>query len=70
MEFDGVYGNASVDPHGRRLGNQPYGYTSFHFDRTPGPDFSGPNVVTVRASSCVAGDPQIRRSTAPAGTRV
>ena len=51
VEFDGVYRNAVVYLNGRKLGNQPYGYTSFCFDLTPDLDFSGPNVLAVRVDN-------------------
>jgi beta-galactosidase len=51
VEFDGVYRDATVYLNGRKLGNQPYGYTSFRFDLTPDLDFSGPNVLAVRVDN-------------------
>jgi beta-galactosidase len=48
VEFDGVYRDATVWFNGRKLGTQPYGYTSFRFDLTPDLDFSKPNVLAVR----------------------
>ena len=51
VEFDGVYRDATVYINGRKLGNQPYGYTSFRFDLTPELDFSGPNVLAVRVDN-------------------
>jgi beta-galactosidase len=51
VEFDGVYRDATVYVNGRKLGNQPYGYTSFRFDLTPRLDFSGPNVLAVRVDN-------------------
>jgi beta-galactosidase len=51
VEFDGVYRNATVFLNGRKLGNQPYGYSSFRFDLTPDLDFSGPNVLAVRVDN-------------------
>ena len=51
VEFDGVYRNATVYLNGHKLGNQPYGYTSFNFDVTPDLDFSGPNVLAVRVDN-------------------
>jgi len=51
VEFDGVYRDATVYLNGRKLGNQPYGYTSFHFDLTPELDFSAPNVLAVRVDN-------------------
>jgi beta-galactosidase len=51
VEFDGVYRDATVYLNGRKLGNQPYGYTSFYFDLTPGLDFAGPNILAVRVDN-------------------
>ena len=51
VELDGVYRDAAVYLNGRRLGNQPYGYTSFRFDLTPDLDFSGSNVLAVRVDN-------------------
>lgn len=51
VEFDGVYRNATGYLNGHKLGNQPYGYTSFSFDVTPDLDFSGPNVLAVRVDN-------------------
>jgi beta-galactosidase len=51
IEFDGVYRDATVYLNGRKLGTQPYGYTSFRFDLTPDLDFSGPNVLAVRVDN-------------------
>ena len=49
--FDGVYRDATVYLNGRKLGNQPYGYTSFSFDLTPDLDFTAPNVLAVRVDN-------------------
>ena len=51
VEFDGVYRDATVYLNGHKLGNQPYGYTSFSFDVTPDLDFSGLNVLAVRVDN-------------------
>jgi beta-galactosidase len=51
VEFDGVYMNATVFLNGRKLGTQPYGYTSFHFDLTPDLDFTAPNTIAVRVDN-------------------
>jgi len=51
VEFDGVYRNAAVYLNGRKLGNQPYGYTSFRLDLTPDLDFATPNVLAVRVDN-------------------
>ncbi|MGC4048895.1 MAG: glycoside hydrolase family 2 TIM barrel-domain containing protein [Paludibaculum sp.] len=49
--FDGVYRSATVYLNGHKLGNQPYGYTSFRFDLTPELDYSQPNVLAVRVDN-------------------
>src|SRR5699024_5259252 len=36
VEFDGAYMNAEVYLNGKKLGDHPYGYTSFAFDLTDG----------------------------------
>jgi len=51
VEFDGVYRDATVYLNGHTLGTQPYGYTSFAFDLTPGLNFAGPNVLAVRVDN-------------------
>jgi beta-galactosidase len=51
IEFDGVYRDATVWLNGRKLGTQPYGYTSFHFDLTPDLEFVKPNVLAVRVDN-------------------
>lgn len=51
IEFDGVYRDATVYINGHKLGNQPYGYTSFRFDITPDVDFAAPNVLAVRVNN-------------------
>jgi beta-galactosidase len=51
VEFDGVYRDATVYLNGRKLGNQPYGYTSFRFDLTADLDFGAPNVLAVRVDN-------------------
>ena len=51
VEFDGVYRDATVYLNGRKLGTQPYGYTSFAFDMTPELDLGGRNVLAVRVDN-------------------
>ena len=51
VEFDGVYRDATVYLNGHRLGNHPYGYTSFTFDLTPNLNFTGQNVLAVRVDN-------------------
>ena len=43
--------DATVFLNGRKLGSQPYGYTSFRFDLTEGLDFSAPNLLVVRVDN-------------------
>jgi beta-galactosidase len=51
VEFDGVYRNATVYLNGQKLGTQPYGYTSFQFDLTPGLIFHDLNLLAVRVDN-------------------
>jgi beta-galactosidase len=51
VEFDGVYRDATIYLNGRKLGNHPYGYTSFQFDLTPDLNISGSNVLAVRVDN-------------------
>ena len=49
VEFDGAMSNAHVWLNGQKLGERPYGYSSFAFDLTPGLRYGGePNVIAVR----------------------
>jgi len=48
VEFEGVYMNAEVWLNGRRVGDHPYGYTSFWFDLTDKIKFGAPNVLAVK----------------------
>ncbi|HWS89594.1 MAG TPA: glycoside hydrolase family 2 TIM barrel-domain containing protein [Pyrinomonadaceae bacterium] len=48
VQFDGVYMNAEVWLNGRRVGEHPYGYTSFWFDLTDKVNFGGANVIAVK----------------------
>jgi beta-galactosidase len=51
VEFDGVYQNATVYLNGKRIGTQPYGYTSFALDLTPALSFGSSNVLAVRVDN-------------------
>ncbi len=51
IEFDGVYMNAAVYINGHRLGQRPYGYSSFEYDLTPYLNRGGDNVVAVRVDN-------------------
>ena len=52
VEFDGVYMNSEVWCNGRRLGDRPFGYSSFRYDLTSALRFGGePNVLAVRVDN-------------------
>ena len=51
IEFDGVYMNATVYINGHRLGQRPYGYSSFEYDLTPYLNRGGDNVLAVRVDN-------------------
>ena len=51
IEFDGIYRNATVYLNGRKIGTQPYGYTSFELDLTSGLSFTSRNVLAVRVDN-------------------
>jgi beta-galactosidase len=52
IAFDGVYMNSQVWFNGHRLGEQPYGYTGFHFDLTPYARYgSEHNVLVVKVDA-------------------
>ena len=51
VQFDGVYMNAEVWLNGRRVGEHPYGYTSFWFDLTDKVNFGGPNRLAVKVKN-------------------
>ena len=51
IQFDGVYMNAEVWLNGKRVGEHPYGYTSFWFDLTDKVNFGGPNVLAVKVKN-------------------
>lgn len=46
--FDGAYMNAAVWLNGHKLGQRPYGYSSFCYDLTPYLNRQGDNVIAVR----------------------
>ena len=48
VRFDGVYKNAAVYINGYKLGERPYGYSSFEYDLTPNLTKFGDNVLAVR----------------------
>lgn len=49
--FEGVYMNAEVFINGKKLGIQPYGYTSFDFDLTPYLNLGEENVLAVKVDN-------------------
>jgi beta-galactosidase len=51
IEFDGVYENSDVWINGHHLGHRPYGYVPFAYDLTPHLNWSGDNVIAVRADN-------------------
>ncbi|MFC5449803.1 glycoside hydrolase family 2 TIM barrel-domain containing protein [Paenibacillus aestuarii] len=53
IEFDGVYMNSDVWLNGQKLGNRPYGYSSFAYDLTPYLK-PGKNVIAVRVDNSKA----------------
>ena len=48
IRFDGVYKNSTVYLNGHKLGDRPYGYSSFEYDLTPHLNQTGDNVIAVR----------------------
>ena len=50
LAFDGVYMNSTVYVNGQKVGNRPYGYSSFEYDITPYLK-EGENVVAVRVDN-------------------
>lgn len=51
LEFDGVSMHSTVYLNGRKVGNHPYAYTSFHFDITSQLNLSTTNVLAVRVDN-------------------
>ena len=51
IEFDGVMQNSDVWINGFHLGHRPNGYVSFCYELTPHLNFSGGNVLAVRADT-------------------
>ena len=50
VEFDGVYMDSEVWLNGQKLGNHPYGYTSFDYELTSHLNWGGENVLAVRCN--------------------
>jgi beta-galactosidase len=51
IQFDGVYMNAEVWLNGKKLGENPYGYTSFWFDISNAAKIGEKNVVAVKVKN-------------------
>ena len=51
IQFDGVYMNAEIWLNGKRVGEHPYGYTSFWFDLTDKVNFGGANTLAVKVKN-------------------
>ncbi len=48
LRFDGIYKDSTVYLNGHKLGDRPYGYSSFEYDLTPYLNKAGDNVIAVR----------------------
>jgi beta-galactosidase len=48
LEFEGAYRDSTVWINGFRLGNQPSGYISFHYDISDFVNYNGTNLLSVR----------------------
>ncbi len=51
LQFDGVYMNAEVWLNGKKLGDNPYGYTSFWFDISQVANIGGKNTLAVKVKN-------------------
>jgi beta-galactosidase len=51
LQFDGIYMNADVWLNGKKLGNHPYGYSSFWFDITDQIKFGENNIIAVKVQN-------------------
>ena len=51
VHFDGVYMNSTVYINGHKLGNRPYGFSSFEYDITPFLKVNGENIIAVRVDN-------------------
>jgi len=51
LDFDGVMANAEVYLNGEKIGERPYGYSSFRVDLTPHIRFGAENVIAVRVNT-------------------
>ncbi len=51
LDFDGVMANAEVYLNGEKIGERPYGYSSFRVNLTPYVRFDSENVIAVRVNT-------------------
>lgn len=51
LDFDGAMANAEVYLNGKKVGERPFGYSSFRVDLTPYIVYNKPNVVAVRLNT-------------------
>ena len=51
IQFGGVYQDADIFVNGKKIGNHPYGYTSFGHDLTPHIKFGEKNVIAVNVKN-------------------
>nr|MDA3822141.1 DUF4982 domain-containing protein [Bacteroidales bacterium] len=51
IQFDGVYMDAHVWINGQKLGNHPYGYTSFWYDISDKLNFGDKNVLAIKVAN-------------------
>lgn len=51
LDFDGVMANSEVYLNGKKIGERPYGYSSFRVDLTPYIRFNSENIIAVRVNT-------------------
>ena len=51
LDFDGVMANTEIYLNGEKIGERPYGYSSFRVDLTPHVRFGSENVIAVRVNT-------------------
>ena len=51
LDFDGVMANAEIYLNGEKIGERPYGYSSFRVDLTPYIRFDAENIIAVRVDT-------------------
>ena len=56
VRFDGIMNHSTVWCNGQKVGQRPYGYSSFTCDLTPAIHFGSPNVLAVRVNHQQFGD--------------